>query len=356
MRARPKGKGWRPGTSSTRPRGSRAQRPSTASSSDETTYRATRHAVDYRDTAPVEAKGKSEPIPVWEAIEARARFGVEVAHHVAGDLVGRDRELTALRARLRSCRAGASSSQLVTLVGVPGIGKSRLLYELSRLVDATPISSTWRQGRCLAYGDGITFWALGEIVKAQAGHRRAATRDRGRREAAPGGDGDRRRRGDADWVYARLRPLVGLDDESELGGDRGGEAFAAWRRFFEELAEPNVRSSSSSRISSGQTTGLLDFVDELVDWVSRRAAPRRLHRPSGAARSAGRTGAAASSMPRPSRSSPLSDTDTRTPDEHAPRAGSAVSRGPANPARPSGRQPPLCGAIRTAVRRARLCR
>ena len=57
---------------------------------DKTTHRATRHAIDYREGEPVDAKGKVEPIAVWEALEARARFGPEVLDHVAGDLVGRD--------------------------------------------------------------------------------------------------------------------------------------------------------------------------------------------------------------------------------------------------------------------------
>ena len=57
----------------------------------------------------------------------------------------------------------------MTLVGVPGIGKSRLVYELRQIADADPDLITWRQGRCLAYGDGVTLWALSEIVKAQAG-------------------------------------------------------------------------------------------------------------------------------------------------------------------------------------------
>ena len=59
--------------------------------------------------------------------------------------------------------------QLVAIVGEPGIGKSRLVGELLRFVDDQPELVVWRQGHCLSYGDGITFWALGEIVKAQAG-------------------------------------------------------------------------------------------------------------------------------------------------------------------------------------------
>ena len=59
--------------------------------------------------------------------------------------------------------------QLVTIVGEPGVGKSRLLHEFRMVIDDRPDLVSWRQGRCLSYGEGITFWALGEIIKAQAG-------------------------------------------------------------------------------------------------------------------------------------------------------------------------------------------
>jgi class 3 adenylate cyclase/tetratricopeptide (TPR) repeat protein len=232
---------------------------------DETTFRATRHVVDYRDAEAVEAKGKAEPVPVWEAREVRSRFGTEVLDHTAEALVGREREITALRTSLDRVRA-ERSPQLVTLVGVPGIGKSRLLYELSRVVDADPELITWRQGRCLAYGDGITFWALAEIVKAQAGILEAdddeavAKKLGAAVEAAVDAE-------DAAWVEAQLRPLAGLSEESELGGDQRGQAFAAWRRFFEDLAaqRPLVLVFEDLQWADD---GLLDFVDELVDWIS----------------------------------------------------------------------------------------
>ena len=147
----------------------------------ETTYRATRHVIDYRPVVSVEAKGKSEPPPAWEAVEARARFGTEVLDHSAGELVGRGQELDVLRSALRRVR-DERSTQLITLVGVPGIGKSRLLHELSRVADADPELITWRQGRCLAYGDGVTFWALAEIVKAQAGILEADAEDEAARK------------------------------------------------------------------------------------------------------------------------------------------------------------------------------
>ncbi|HXY81724.1 MAG TPA: adenylate/guanylate cyclase domain-containing protein [Gaiellaceae bacterium] len=233
---------------------------------DETTYRATRHAVDYRDAVAVQAKGKADPIPVWEALDARARFGVDVTHHARTELVGRERELSVLRDALDRARQ-ERVPQLVTLVAVPGMGKSRLVYELSRIVDADPELITWRQGRCLAYGDGVAFWALAEVVKAQAGilerDTEAATAEK-LRAAVVDAIGDA---ADARWVESHLRPLVGLESETLLGGDRRGEAFAAWRRYLEALAEqrPVVLVLEDLHWAD---EGLLDFVDELVDWLS----------------------------------------------------------------------------------------
>src|SRR2546426_824865 len=109
---------------------------------DESTQRATRQAIDYREVEAVAAKGKTEPVRVWEAQEARSRFGVDVTQEGA-PLVGRQRELDFLTGALARARE-ERSPQLVTLVGVPGIGKSRLVYELSRAVDADPELITWR--------------------------------------------------------------------------------------------------------------------------------------------------------------------------------------------------------------------
>jgi class 3 adenylate cyclase len=233
---------------------------------DEPTYRATRQTIDYDDAAEVEAKGKTRPISAWKAVKARARFGIDIAHEARTSLVGRDRELGVLRDAFDRARH-ERIPQLVTLVGVPGMGKSRLVYELSLVADTDPELITWRQGRCLAYGDGVTLWALGEIVKAQAGvleqdtpsdvqakfHRAV--------EAVLAGSGDEA------WVEARLLALVGLAGETELGGDRRGEAFAAWRRFLEALAEQRPLVLVFEDLHWADES-LLDFVDELVDWVT----------------------------------------------------------------------------------------
>ena len=233
---------------------------------DETTYRATRHTIEYGDAPALEAKGKSQPIPVWWAVAARARFGVDVAHEARAALVGRERELAVLRDAFDRARH-ERTPQLVTLVGVPGIGKSRLVYELSLVTDADPELITWRQGRCLAYGDGVTLWALGEIVKAHAGiveqDTQAEVVEKMHRVVQDALSDS----GDTHWVESHLLPLVGVAGETELGGDRRMEAFTAWRRFLEALAEQGPLVVVFEDLHWADES-LLDFVDELVDWVT----------------------------------------------------------------------------------------
>src|SRR5690348_16167909 len=103
----------------------------------ERTFRATQRAIEYAAAAPVSAKGKDLPVLVWEALQPRARLGTDVVEQTRTALVGRDRELETLRTALERMRE-EHASHLVTLIGVPGIGKSRLLYELGRLVDQAP--------------------------------------------------------------------------------------------------------------------------------------------------------------------------------------------------------------------------
>jgi class 3 adenylate cyclase/tetratricopeptide (TPR) repeat protein len=228
---------------------------------DETTQRATRQAIDYRDAAPVQAKGKSDPVAVWEALEARSRFGVDVVQSGAA-FVGRRRELDFLTDALARARE-ERAPQLVTLVGVPGIGKSRLVYELQRFADADPeVFYTWRQGRSLPYGDGLTYWALAEMAKAHAGildtdPPEAAERKLAEAVAALQAESPER-------LLENLRPLVGLDTDGEPGGDRA-ERFAAWRSFLEALGEqhPTVLVFEDLHWADDD---LLDFVDHLVDW------------------------------------------------------------------------------------------
>src|SRR4030095_2540594 len=105
---------------------------------------------------------------VSRRVRARSRLRVGGSHQPVAPFIGRDAELDLLK-RCYTRILRERSVQLVTLLGEPGLGKSRLIHEFARHVDDRQELVSWRQGRCLPYGDGITFWALGEIVKAQAG-------------------------------------------------------------------------------------------------------------------------------------------------------------------------------------------
>jgi len=225
----------------------------------ESTYRATQHVIEYRAHDAVDAKGKAEPVPVWEVVEARARVGVEL-RAPSTPLVGRARERELLLGAFERVR-GERSTQLFTIAGVPGIGKSRLVAELYGEIEREAEITHWRQGRSLPYGEGGAFWPFAEMVKAQAGileSDAAADAERKLAEAvAVLGLGD-----DAGWVESRLRPLVGLE---ATGGARD-ESFAAWRRFVEALAErrPTVLVFEDLHWADDE---LLEFVDELANWV-----------------------------------------------------------------------------------------
>jgi class 3 adenylate cyclase len=270
----------------------------------EATHRATRAVIDYGDAEPVSAKGKADPIPVWEALEARSRCGADARQQGRTPLVGRRRELDLLWDALQRARE-EREPQLVTLVGVPGIGKSRLVWELFQRVDANPEFVTWRQGRSLPYGEGVSFWALAEMVKAQAGILESDSVA----EAAQKLEAAIARldvQGNEDWLLRHLRPLVGL--ESDAPPADAAEAFGAWRRVFEALAEQQSLVLVFEDLHWADE-GLLDFVDELVDTaigapllVLGTARPELMSRRSGWG--GGKANALTISL------SPLSDEDT----------------------------------------------
>ena len=153
----------------------------------------------------------------------------------------------------------------MSLIGVPGIGKSRLVAELRGYVDDDAELVAWRQGRSLAYGEGVALGGPGEVVKAQAGitaadDSREAERKLGDAVWAPIDDVM-----EAEWVMRLLASLVGVDrDAGDGGGDRG-ETFAAWRRFVESIADHDPTVIVFEDLHWAGTDGLLDFIDLLVE-------------------------------------------------------------------------------------------
>jgi len=161
------------------------------------TLRLVRDAVYAEAVEPLELKGKSEPIAAFRLVEVIAG-APGVARRLDSPMVGREWQLAQLREAFDSATADRSC-RLVTVIGTPGVGKSRLAEEF---VHGLHGRATVLRGRCLPYGDGITFFPVGELIK----------------EAAGLDDFDSRRRSDARsarcWATARPRRALGWPSSS----------------------------------------------------------------------------------------------------------------------------------------------
>jgi class 3 adenylate cyclase/tetratricopeptide (TPR) repeat protein len=224
----------------------------------EQTHRQTEQVFEYELLQPVTVKGKSKPLPLFLPLRARAEFGRDVIRSHTTPLIGRDLERSLLVGTFERA-AQQRSCQLVTLVGEPGVGKSRMVAELLRHVDAESDLIRWRQGRCLPYGDGIAFWALGEVVKAECGILESDTPSEvaAKLDQAVAADDPERA-----WLLARLGPLVGAPGDPVSQE----ESFAAWRRFCEGLAAERTTVLIFEDLHWADPA-LLAFLEHLADWA-----------------------------------------------------------------------------------------
>jgi class 3 adenylate cyclase/tetratricopeptide (TPR) repeat protein len=192
------------------------------------TYQATAAVFDFVELPAATLKGKAKPVRVFHVKAPRARFGTDLTRTHDTPFIGREIDLALLKGIFDKTVA-SRSVQLVTVVGEPGLGKSRIVAELGSYLDARPELAIWRQGRCLPYGEGITFWALGEILKAHAGILDSDPLDAARtRLDAVLPEGTER-----EWFRQRLLPLLGIEAGSTA---ERAELFTAWRRFVEQIA------------------------------------------------------------------------------------------------------------------------
>jgi class 3 adenylate cyclase/tetratricopeptide (TPR) repeat protein/predicted transcriptional regulator len=220
------------------------------------TFDATKVVFDYAELPPASVKGKSEPVAVFHAKAPLARFGTDLTRTHDSPFVGREIDLALLKGIFDKTLASAST-QLVTVVGEPGLGKSRIVAELGAYIDQRSELVTWRQGRCLPYGEGITFWALGEIVKAHAGILEtddSATVTAKLDVVLPEGD-------ERPWFRQRILPLLGIEATSKAERE---ELFTAWRRFLEHIAEqdPTVMVFEDLHWAD---EAMLAFIEHLAD-------------------------------------------------------------------------------------------
>jgi class 3 adenylate cyclase/tetratricopeptide (TPR) repeat protein len=226
--------------------------------SDET-FRQTERMFTYEALAPIEAKGKAEPVRVYRAVEPRARIGSDRVETTTTPFVGREVEKTLLQGLFDRC-ARDSTVECVTLVGEPGVGKSRLCAELSRYIDAREELVRWRQGRCPPYGEGITFWALGELVKSHTGIFESDSPEVAAaklEEMLP--DVEER-----EWLKARLLTLIGVGTGE---GASREESFHAWRRFLEAIAADGPAVIVVEDLHWADPA-LLDFLSYFAEWAA----------------------------------------------------------------------------------------
>ncbi len=226
------------------------------------TQYATSRSIAYERAPDVAAKGKAEPVAAWVARAAIEEPGARGVAGLFAPLIGRDEELDVLGAVARRVERD-HVPQLVTVFGQAGVGKSRLLREL---VERLPHTLVLR-GRCLPYGEGITYRPLAEAAKARAGIL----------ETDP-----------SDAALAKLRETVGRDvpehaarvleafawtiglsmpDAGAVGEDVTPRLHEAWRRYLDALGRdrPTILLVEDIHWASDQ---LLDLLEHLADTLA----------------------------------------------------------------------------------------
>lgn len=230
----------------------------------ETTMRSASAAIAFEPVGDQALTGKSSPVPAWEAVRVVAeRGGKGRAETLEAPFVGRSDELHLMKELLHATgREGRT--RLVSIMGAAGIGKSRLAWEFSKYVDGVSEEVWWHDGRSPAYGDGLAFWALGEMIHGRAGlladDDEATTRQRLADTVREHVLDEEQRR----WIEPALMALLGIGAETQASE----ELFAAWRTFFERMAD----------------TGTVALVFEDLHWADQGTLDSSSTFSSGAAR------------------------------------------------------------------------
>ncbi len=226
------------------------------------TRRATEQTVVYEDAGSFALKGKEGETQLWRALRVvSGRAGSLKSHGLEAPFVGRDRELRQIK-ELFHVSADEKRAQLVSVTGIAGIGKSRLVWEFYKYFDGIEQTIYWHRGRCLAYGEGVAYWALADMVRMRCGiaedDEPAVALEKLRAALSEHllDDDDRR------FVEPRLAQLLGI---GEHDAREQGDLFAAWRLFFERLSEayPTVLAFEDMQWADA---ALLDFVEHLLEW------------------------------------------------------------------------------------------
>src|SRR5437899_5975758 len=228
----------------------------------EATRRTTEGTIIYEPAGSFELKGKEGETPLWRALRVvSGRGGSLKSEGLEAPFVGRERELRQIK-DLFHVSAEEGRAQLVSVTGIAGIGKSRLAWEFYKYFDGIAQTVYWHRGRCLAYGEGVTYWALADMVRMRcriSEEEEQASAQAKLRATLEEHILDPEERG---FVEPRLAHLLGLAEHHARDKQ---DLFAAWRLFFERLAEsyPTVLAFEDMQWADAS---LLDFVEYLLDW------------------------------------------------------------------------------------------
>jgi predicted ATPase/class 3 adenylate cyclase len=228
----------------------------------EGTRRATEGAVVYEPAGSFELKGKEGETPLWRALRVvSGRQGSLKSEGLEAPFVGRDRELRQIKDLFHVC-AEEGRAQLVSVTGIAGIGKSRLAWEFYKYFDGIVQTIYWHRGRCLAYGEGVTYWALADMVRWRCGISEDEEPEVALQKLQAALeehllDPEERR-----FVEPRLAQLLALGEAASRDQQ---DLFAAWRLFFERLADtyPTILAFEDMQWADAS---LLDFVEYLLEW------------------------------------------------------------------------------------------
>jgi class 3 adenylate cyclase len=200
----------------------------------EATRRATEVAIAFETAGDHELKGKTDRVSLWRALRVTA--GVGGALRSVGletPFVGRERELRLVKELFHAC-ADERRAHLVSVIGIAGVGKSRLGWEFFKYVDGVSEGVWWHRGRCLAYGEGVAFWALAEMVRMRARITEGEDPDTARAKLRTAVQEQIADEEELRFVEPRLLELLGLEEGSARGKE---ELFGAWRLLFERMSE-----------------------------------------------------------------------------------------------------------------------
>ncbi len=229
----------------------------------EATFRAASLAIAFEPAGEQTLKGKGAPVQAWRALRVIAeRGGRGRADSIEAPFVGRDMELRLLKDLFHAVGAERRVRH-VSVVGTAGIGKSRLAWEFEKYLDGIDETVLWHHGRSPAYGQGVTFWSLGEMVRSRAGLVETDTPEITRERIAAMVDDVMAGNPNRGWVEKSMFQLLGVASGS--GGVSSSELFGAWRAFFEALAGRGTVVLVFQDVHWADS-GTLDFIDHLVEW------------------------------------------------------------------------------------------